>query len=83
MTPRDTHTAAALRREQAPCGTCEGTGRHWERCDHTGIPAPCCCPQCGGTGLHDEPATTVAHGRELTLAEHDAMTEAANECPWD
>ena len=78
----DTHTVAALRREQAPCAVCEGTGRHWERDDNTGMPTPCCCPQCGGTGLHDEPATMVSHGRELTLAEHDAMTEAANECPF-
>lgn len=75
----DIHTVAALRREQAPCAVCEGTGRHWERDDHTGMPTPCECPQCGGTGLHDEPARRepmVARGRELT------MTEVANECPW-
>ena len=81
MTARaDTHTVSALRREQAPCGVCEGTGRHWERHDYTGYPVKCDCPQCGGTGLHDEPATMVSRGRGPTLAEY--MTEVADECPF-
>ena len=74
----DTHTVGALRREQAPCGVCEGTGRHWERHDYTGLPEACGCPQCGGTGLHDESAR--AHGRGPTMAE--CMTEVADECPF-
>ena len=47
-----THTECGRRY----CGLCDGSGQHWERHDHTGLPEACVCPQCGGHGLHDEPS---------------------------
>lgn len=41
---------------RAWCALCDGTGSHYERCDVTGLPVPCVCPQCGGTRYADAPA---------------------------
>ena len=54
------------------CGLCDGSGQHWERHDHTGLPEACVCPQCGGTRYADAPARApVTH-----------MEVADVECPF-
>lgn len=60
-----THTETG----RAYCAACDGTGRSYERHDHTGLPVECVCPQCGGTGLHDEPARAPVAREEVADVE--------------